>query len=462
MAKGKEKAGPTTRTRKRAREESIPFDDETNAVAGPSRSRSRSVATTDSPTPDAQPVPKKSRHRAETRECPICHEPIPLRLLGKHAELESSRVQDIMNTVGSTEPLTTTSGFDLGFYVPLEETLSSTSTRRSAARARQTIHTGVGGSTSTTTKTIQAIKRNRKQRHVKLREMTRDEEEGSTGLIGGGRGGEIVCPVCLISVGGDQDIIDAHVDACLAHEAGRLAEERERQSIIDQEVASGSGLGDDDMMVDVDGEAVGYIGDVRGTGFHTRDRNAQDVDDEVDVDGDDAVVYGDAQFTEGDILPLPEHNSRLPEEVEGVRDGVAEDQQPSDTTLRDLVAEGKILKKVSEVDDTHLKARMDEIMGLGEADKMDLAILAARRKGNSSALIAALENKITQLESTRVASSTSLLCRICIDPYNEPTVSTGCWHTCCRDCWLRCLGSTKLCPICKRITAATDLRRVYL
>ncbi|KAL0059857.1 hypothetical protein AAF712_013339 [Marasmius tenuissimus] len=389
MAKGKEKAGPTTRTRKRAREESIPFDDETNAVAGPSRSRSRSVATTDSPTPDAQPVPKKSRHRAETRECPICHEPIPLRLLGKHAELESSRVQDIMNTVGSTEPLTTTSGFDLGFYVPLEETLSSTSTRRSAARARQTIHTGVGGSTSTITKTIQAIKRNRKQRHVKLREMTRDEEEGSTGLIG--------------------DIIDAHVDACLAHEAGRLAEERERQSIIDQEVASGSGLGDDDMMVDVDGEAVGYIGDVRGTGFHTRDRNAQDVDDEVDVDGDDAVVYGDAQFTEGDILPLPEHNTRLPEEVEGVRDGVAEDQQPSDTTLRDLVAEGKILKKVSEVDDTHLKARMDEIMGLGEADKMDLAILAARRKGNSSALIAALQNKITQLVCSRITAFSILI-----------------------------------------------------
>ena len=59
-------------------------------------------------------------------------------------------------------------------------------------------------------------------------------------------------------------------------------------------------------------------------------------------------------------------------------------------------------------------------------------------------------------------SSTSLLCRICLDPYSEPTVSTGCWHTCCRECWLRCLGSTKMCPICKRITGAADLRRVYL
>ena len=205
-----------------------------------------------------------ARHRAETRECPICHEPIPLRLLGKHAELESSRVQDIVATIGSTEPLTTTTGFDLGFYVPIEETLSNTTGRRSAARARETIHTGVGGSTSTITKTIQAIRRNRKQRHVKLREMTRDEEEGLAGPVGGRGRGEVVCPVCLTAVGGDQDIIDAHVDACLAHEARRLAEERERQSIIEQEIASGSGIGDGDLMVDIDGEAVGYIGDVRG------------------------------------------------------------------------------------------------------------------------------------------------------------------------------------------------------
>ena len=120
------------------------------------------------------------------------------------------------------------------------------------------------------------------------------------------------------------------------------------------------------------------------------------MDDEVDVDGDDAVVYGDAQFTEGDILPLPDHNTQPRDEPEGGNDAVTEDLQP-DTTLRDLVAEGKILKKVPEVEDAHLKDRMDEVMGVGEADKMDLAILAARRKGNSSALIAALENKIKQL-----------------------------------------------------------------
>jgi len=36
-------------------------------------------------------------------------------------------------------------------------------------------------------------------------------------------------------------------------------------------------------------------------------------------------------------------------------------------------------------------------MGVGDADKMNIAVNSARRNGNSSALIQALENKIKQL-----------------------------------------------------------------
>ena len=43
--------------------------------------------------------------RAETRKCPICEEPIPLRLLPKHAELEWERLEEIMRAIGSTEVL---------------------------------------------------------------------------------------------------------------------------------------------------------------------------------------------------------------------------------------------------------------------------------------------------------------------------------------------------------------------
>lgn len=35
--------------------------------------------------------------RAETRECPVCCEKIPIRLLGKHAEFEYRRVEEILH-----------------------------------------------------------------------------------------------------------------------------------------------------------------------------------------------------------------------------------------------------------------------------------------------------------------------------------------------------------------------------
>lgn len=47
----------------------------------------------------------RSARRAETRPCPICDEIIPLRLLSKHLELETERVEEIISNVGSTEPI---------------------------------------------------------------------------------------------------------------------------------------------------------------------------------------------------------------------------------------------------------------------------------------------------------------------------------------------------------------------
>ena len=43
--------------------------------------------------------------RAVTRQCPICEEDIPIRLLGAHLDLESGRVDEIIQKIGSTEVL---------------------------------------------------------------------------------------------------------------------------------------------------------------------------------------------------------------------------------------------------------------------------------------------------------------------------------------------------------------------
>lgn len=40
--------------------------------------------------------------RAVTRQCPVCEEAIPVRLLGAHLDLELHRVDEILKTAGSS------------------------------------------------------------------------------------------------------------------------------------------------------------------------------------------------------------------------------------------------------------------------------------------------------------------------------------------------------------------------
>ncbi|KAF9450631.1 hypothetical protein P691DRAFT_845370 [Macrolepiota fuliginosa MF-IS2] len=419
-----------------------------------------------SPTPVDRPPVKKPK-RAETRPCPVCDEPIPLRLMARHAQLESERVEEIIKQIGSSEPILLSDEIeDLSRPGPSTGVRS----RRSALKALK--HFTLTPSDTTNeqlTKTIQTIQRRRKQRYARFKEMAREEEEGyserSRWARRPGTSDKVICPVCSRGVRGDQEVLDAHVDACLADESRRLEEDRVRRA-MQESVAEDEWSATETVLPD---GAVGHVGNVRGTGFHTRDQTAQDVDDEIDIDGDDQETYGEAQFTEGDILPVDGiHPSEADEDVEVEIEGDQTDEVDlAQKTLRDLIAEGKVQRRFP-IDEGasgnagSIKGNANEVLGLDDADKADLAVFDAKKKGDKRALIAALEDKVKQLESVRVSSSTSLLCRICLDPYDEPTVSTGCWHTCCRECWLRCLGSTKLCPICKRITSATDLRRIYL
>ncbi|TFK55624.1 hypothetical protein OE88DRAFT_1652021 [Heliocybe sulcata] len=387
-----------------------------------------------SPAPEeVAPPPVKKSKRAQTKKCPVCDEAIPVRLLAAHAVLELQRVNEIFGNMDSME--------NAGVC---EDGLNSRS-RRSALKARKSLtalscapSTSANDVLAQTTKTLRTIIAHRKKRHAKLREMTREDEEGYFSRRTAGRA-EGVCPVCLKTVKGDPDVVEAHVDSCLAH-ANRILEESQREQSRELHI---------DAEIQL---RITNADDFRGAGFSTLDWNQQDIEEDIDVDGDDAAMFGEVQFTEGDVL-----GESIDVDGGGGDDDDREDGPPDGSTLRTLVAQGKVVKRRDV-----LKAEMNEVMGVGETDLMDLAIATAKQKGDTAALVLALEHKVKQLESMKVSSLTSLLCRICLDPYTEPTVSTGCWHTCCRECWLRCLGSTKLCPMCKRITGATELRRVFL
>lgn len=123
---------------------------------------------------------------------------------------------------------------------------------RFSQKARKPRH---ADTTQEAEKTIQAIKRHRKQRHIQFRELGREDEKGKETLS---KREEIVCPVCLATVRGDQDVLDAHVDACLANEDRRLEEERLR--VLEQEAAGDESW---EESFNEDG-AAGHVGSVRG------------------------------------------------------------------------------------------------------------------------------------------------------------------------------------------------------
>jgi E3 ubiquitin-protein ligase RNF220 len=130
-------------------------------------------------------------------------------------------------------------------------------------------------------------------------------------------------------------------------------------------------------------------------GFHVRNRNEPDVDDEVDIDGDDEAVFGDAQFTEGDVLAPsndPRHavdNQELEVEIEDDGDEI----RLQNKTLRDLVAEGGVSMK----EEGQGKGKAKEVVEDRETSRTDLAIAIARKRGNLPALVSALDRKIKEL-----------------------------------------------------------------
>ncbi|KAI0057590.1 hypothetical protein BV25DRAFT_1368355 [Artomyces pyxidatus] len=343
--------------------------------------------------------------RAETRTCPICAEPIPLRLLPAHDALESQRVHAILDHVGDLEVWSDPhAGAHDTAYVQFPVRLAHRldPRPRSTSRRRSTIpvSTSTPASSDRLVKALNSFKKRRRQRNTALREATRDDDEPPRGKgKGKARAQGESCPVCFQLVHGDPDVVRAHVDACLAHAELSFAHSPSAEEHEDLDI-EGEDEDEDPWEESTAADGVARLRlrasraqSVRRLGFEVRAAEADDVEVEVDVEGDDQDAFGGAQFSGADVLAL-----------ESVS------QEPT------------------------LPVRPSRI---------------------------SIPRTLIALQATETPPDGSG-CRICLDAYTEPTVSTGCWHACCRACWLRCLGTAGVCPICKRITAASELRRVYL
>jgi E3 ubiquitin-protein ligase RNF220/Zinc finger, C3HC4 type (RING finger) len=179
--------------------------------------------------------------------------------------------------------------------------------------------------------------------------------------------------------------------------------------------------------------------------------SAMDSDDELNVDGDDAQIYGPAQYSERDII-IPFHNgernsSYLRELVIGPQSSTA----PAAVAPSNDAGEGPSgLTNGLHENNQNL---------LNDTSPLSSPDASPKQSDAANQVIESLKAKIRDYEKY---FQNKPKCLICLDDFKNPVVSICCWHVACEVCFLNQLGTKKLCPQCNMITCANDLRRIYL
>ncbi|XP_077580331.1 E3 ubiquitin-protein ligase RNF220a isoform X6 [Stigmatopora nigra] len=276
-----------------------------------------------------------------------------------------------------------------------------------------------------------------------------------------------VCPLCSAPLAGSEDEMSRHVEQCLIQREGVLGDD----DSVDMDGDSGRGFEEYEWAGQKRIRATALLeGGFRATGFATCSIKecGADSDADLDVDGDDTLEYGKAQYTEADIIPCS---------------GAGEDQGEAREreALRGAVLNGGLPS--NRITPEFSKWASDEMPSTsnGESCKMDpstpssctpSACCVPRTCKNSeiekvtedestATTMEALKARIRELER-QILRGDRYKCLICMDSYTMPLTSIQCWHVHCEECWLRTLGNKKLCPQCNTITSPGDLRRVYL
>lgn len=238
-----------------------------------------------------------------------------------------------------------------------------------------------------------------------------------------------------------------HVDLCLRKQENR-----------------GNSDESDDDEIDV-GETYNWCGQTRirattliegnlsSAGIGTCIKSNENEDELVNVE-EEEQAYGPSQYFEKDIILLNKEDARL-------RDLVASDL-PSTSFSNDQT----INEQREENNQNVANSVSSSSSPISFNDKMDIdlkpsnCIESLTDASNQQIIIESLKAKIREYEN---AIRNRPKCLICLSPdFEIPVVSVMCWHVYCEKCWLHTLGAKKLCPQCNMITAATDLRRIYL
>ncbi|XP_041417379.1 E3 ubiquitin-protein ligase RNF220 isoform X6 [Xenopus laevis] len=198
-------------------------------------------------------------------------------------------------------------------------------------------------------------------------------------------------------------------------------------------------------------------GGFRGSGFvMCGNKENHDSDADLDVDGDDTLNYGKAQFlryTEADIIPCTGEEPGEAKEREALRGAVLNGGTPSIRVTTEFSKWTNDEMPSTSNGESSKPETMQKTCKNSEIEKFT--------EESAVTTFEALKSRIRELER-QLSRGDRYKCLICMDSYTMPLTSIQCWHVHCEECWLRTLGAKKLCPQCNTITSPGDLRRVYL
>ncbi|XP_030607665.1 E3 ubiquitin-protein ligase RNF220a isoform X3 [Archocentrus centrarchus] len=393
---------------------------------------------------------KMSLYDSQAPVCPICQVLLRPGELQEHMETEIERLATICLSSKNPSPKdgVTTPGTPKSMLLSVHIKREGESPVVSPLSSEDAHH-------SDRYQTFLRVRANRQTRlNARIGKMKRRKPE---------EGGQ-VCPLCSAPLAGSEEEMSRHVEQCLIQREGALGDD----DSADMDGENGRGFEEYEWAGQKRIRATALLeGGFRGTGFATCSikESAADSDADLDVDGDDTLEYGKAQYTEADIIPCS---------------GAGEDQGEAREreALRGAVLNGGMPS--NRITPEFSKWASDEMPSTsnGESSKTDPGALSSSSSSaprtcknseiekvteeeSTATTMEALKARIRELEK-QILRGDRYKCLICMDSYTMPLTSIQCWHVHCEECWLRTLGNKKLCPQCNTITSPGDLRRVYL
>ncbi|XP_028902292.1 E3 ubiquitin-protein ligase RNF220 isoform X1 [Ornithorhynchus anatinus] len=261
-----------------------------------------------------------------------------------------------------------------------------------------------------------------------------------------------VCPLCSRPLAGSEEEMSRHVEQCLTKREGPCLTEDDS---VDVEGENGPRFEEYEWCGQKRVRASTLLeGGFRGSGFiMCSGKENPDSDADLDVDGDDTLEYGKAQYTEADIIPCTGEEPGEAKEREALRGAVLNGGTPST----------RITPEFSKWTSDEMPSTSN-----GESSKQEAMQKTCKNsdiekitEDSAVTTLEALKARVRELER-QLSRGDRYKCLICMDSYTMPLTSIQCWHVHCEECWLRTLGAKKLCPQCNTITSPGDLRRIYL